>query len=488
MPEFGLRPPPKGGRPPARQPGTPTSDVTTTSSNGHHGTSPATSPRADDVSDVANAERLATACGRHFRWVPQWGTYIRWDGRRWAPDTRCQIIEEAKAVARQLVKVAAAIPAEERALLALRLREATAVLRLSRIDAMITLARPLLVVEPDELDRDPLILNVANGIIDLQTGEWSLHQPERLLTKLAPVEHHRDAKCPRWHRFLERILPDPVTREYVARVIGYCLTGRTDEQLLFFLHGAGENGKNTLVDTMALILGDYACTAEPDLLLYRRDAHPTGEADLLGRRLVLCSEADQSRQLNEALVKRHTGDATLKARKMRQDFWEFTPTHKLVLLANHQPSIRGTDHAIWRRMRQIPFEVRITKQERVTGLYRVLADEEGPGILAWAVAACRRYLADGLGETPPAVRDATAKYRAEMDQVGRFLADRCQLDSGAVVSSDHLWWAYREWCAAHGERPRGDHEVAAALKSRGLHNRKHGDKRRWHWFGIRLVD
>src|SRR5262245_61474280 len=121
-------------------------------------------------------------------------------------------------------------------------------------------------------------------------------------------------------------------------MLGYCLTASTREQMLAIFWGGGSNGKSTLLETMLSVLGaDYAIPVKPELLMRSRgERHPTEVASLFGKRLAIASESDDGRQLNEGLVKQLTGGDKLQARRMREDFWEFSPTHKIVLQTNHK--------------------------------------------------------------------------------------------------------------------------------------------------------
>ena len=236
-----------------------------------------------------------------------------------------------------------------------------------RLDAMIALAKSdaPIPARAADFDADPWLLNVQNGVLNLRTGELMPHAPEHLCSKLAPVTFDAGAHCPTWHAFLHRIFAgDAELIDYLQRWLGYCLTGQVSEQYLHALWGSGANGKSVLIGTVLALLGDYGATAAPELLLARDGKHPTEVADLQGRRFVCSVETDEGRRLAEAAVKSLTGGDTVKARRMHENFWEFSPTHKLALVTNHKPKVTGTDHAIWRRLRLIPFEVTIPDAEQ----------------------------------------------------------------------------------------------------------------------------
>ena len=332
-------------------------------------------------------------------------------------------------------------------------------------------------VRPSDLDRDPWKLNVENGTIDLRTGKLHTHDPADLITKLAPVAYDPSATCPEFEAFLDVVMAgDADLISFLQRAVGYTLTGDVREQVLFLLYGTGANGKTTFVTTMLSVLGDYGLQAEPELLVVRRgDVHPTGVADLVGSRLAVCAEVEQGRWLAEALTKQLTGGDRIKARRMHRDFFEFDATHKLYLAANHKPVIRGTDHAIWRRILLVPFAVTIPAHKQDRDLLDKLK-EELPGILAWAVRGCLEWKKSGLAP-PAAVKAATDAYREEMDTLADFIADRCTIAPGAKVKVGELRKAYEEWCEKTGEKPLGARLFGQLLTARGHEPDRDGNTR-----------
>jgi len=326
----------------------------------------------------------------------------------------------------------------------------------SGIDNMIALARtePEIVASPAAFDSDHFLLNVLNGTIDLRTGDLRPHNRADMITKLAPVEYDAGALAVEFQRYLDKSLPDLEVRKRIQLFLGYSLTGSVREQEFDFWIGKGGNGKNVLADVVCAALGDYAMTGAPELLLEKKnEAHPTELADLEGRRLVVCSEIEQGRAWAEARIKQITGDRTIKARRMKQDFIEFPSTSKLIVLANTKPRVRGTDDGIWRRMRLVPWAIQVPKAEQDKGLLDRLIADELPGVLAWLVRGCLEWQQHGL-PSAKAIDIATADYRADQDVLGLWIRDRCRLDSGAWQATDELHKDYLAWCTAeHIERP-----------------------------------
>jgi len=186
-------------------------------------------------------------------------------------------------------------------------------------------ALPELSALPTELDVDPHLFNTPGGTLDLSTGRTHPCWPGDFLTKVTGCPYEPGARSPEWDTFLAATLPDADVRAFLQRVVGLALVGKVIEHVLPILTGTGRNGKGTFVRTVAAALGSYAIEAEPDLFMARERAHPTGQLDLRGVRLATCQETDDGRRLDVAAVKRLTGGDTIRARKMRQDFIEFTP-------------------------------------------------------------------------------------------------------------------------------------------------------------------
>lgn len=359
------------------------------------------------------------------------------------------------------------------------------------IHAMIAMAASDLAIGSEELDTDPWLFNVENGTIDLRTGEMREHRREDFITKMAPVSFDPVADCPLWLKFLDQIFQDHTELPtYMQRLVGYCLTGVTEEHVLPFLHGVGANGKSTFIETVLKVFGfDYAMKAAPDLLMAKRgESHPTDRADLFGKRFVACVETEEGRRMAEALTKELTGGDRVRARRMREDFWEFTPTHHVWLAGNHKPTIVGTDNGIWRRIKLIPFDVVIPDAEQDKKLPAKLADEL-PGILNWALAGCLDWQREGMRE-PAIVQAATSEYSEEMDEVGQFIDDFCQRGD-FMAPGGELFKAFQE--AVPNSRI-NNHSFGARLRQKGFlnHDPATGKEYRTNkgkkgWKGLRLL-
>jgi putative DNA primase/helicase len=341
---------------------------------------------------------------------------------------------------------------------------------------MLELAKSEVPVSPDELDADPWLLNCPNGTVDLRTGEMRPHKRENLLTKMAGADYRSEATAATWKAFLERVLPSDELRGFVQRSSGYSATGDTSEQCMFINHGSGANGKSTFQEAIATALGDYATRTPTEMLLAKRTGGiPNDVARLKGARFVTSSETEEGRRLAESLVKDLTGQDTISARFMRAEWFDFKPSHKLWLSTNHKPEIRGTDNAIWRRIRLIPWAVVIPPKKQDRKLPDKLRDDL-PGILAWIVRGCSEWIRGGL-KAPEEVRRATGEYRAEMDQLAAFITDCCEVNQDQRAYASDLYKAYKLWCEDAGERRDTQTKFGRRLTEKGYENGGKGGAR-----------
>jgi putative DNA primase/helicase len=437
----------------------------------------------EHLTDMGNARRLVVLFGTSLRYCNQLGWFV-WTGRRWEPDQNGAVERFAKSTVRAIYNEAAAADDKD-----LREKIATHAHRSendARIKAMIALARTEgeVIVRQSELDADPWLLNVENGTLDLRTAELRLHRREDLLTKKIPIVFDPEATCPTWLVFLERVTAgNRDSIRFIQKAVGYSLAGSTREQVFFILYGTGANGKSTFIIVVSSLLGDYALQTRTETLMAKRgDAIPNDVARLAGARFVSAIETEGGRRLAESLVKQMTGGDRMTARFLHHEFFEFEPSFKLWLAVNHRPRIVGTDHAIWRRIRLIPFNTVIPETERDPRLADKLRAEL-PGILGWAVEGCALWLHEGL-KSPEAVTVATAAYREDSDPLAAFLDDRCSVEPHAEVGKGELYKAFKEWAEQAGERQLSQKEFSQRISERGFAEDR--TKKQRLWLGLRL--
>ena len=351
---------------------------------------------------------------------------------------------------------------------------------------MVSLAQSTVPITPEGLDVNPWLLTCLDGTINLKTGELGPHRKEHFISQLAPVHYDPDMDCPLWFPFLDRIMDGNYQLiSFLQRAIGYSLTGETTEQCLFIFYGSGANGKTTFLQAINAMLGDYAMqTPTETLLVKQKGAMPNDVARLKGARFVTASEAESEQRFAESLIKQMTGGDTLSARFLHQEWFDFTPTHKIFLGTNHKPVIKGTDHAIWRRIKLVPFEVTIPENEWDLRLAEKLKAEL-PGILAWAVEGCLEWREKGSG-MPEEVKSATESYRNEMDSLGEFLKDCCIENPSFEVRTKDLYEAHFNWCERNGEKPMTKRVFGSKLKQRSFTSVRMKPNQARGWKGIAL--
>jgi putative DNA primase/helicase len=355
----------------------------------------------------------------------------------------------------------------------------------ARIMASVELTKCEVPITPDEFDTDPFLLNCPNGTVDLRTGQLRPHRRADYITQLCPTPYYPNPTCPTWERFLRDVFArDERMIAFIQRLLGYGLTGSVSERILPIFYGGGANGKSTLLNTFMAVLGDdYARPAPASLLMCKRnESHPTEIASLFRKRFVSCIETKDGARMNEELIKQLTGNDKLTARRMREDFWDFDPTHKLVVATNHKPQVLGQDDAIWDRIRLVPFNVRFAEDQRDKDLPQKLL-AEAPGILAWAVTGCVAWWKDGL-QTPPQVKVATSEYRTEEDRIGEFIEEECMAEGTAKLGDLH--GRYTTWSRGRGEYPLSNKRFAQALDRFGYEKHKSSGVMVYHAISLRV--
>ena len=413
--------------------------------------------------DLGNAERFVRRHGEDVRFCYQWRRWLVWTGIRWERDESGTVTRLAKETVRSIYREAAGTeePAERKALAQHATRSEAA----SSIKAMLEMAKPEVPVSPDDFDRDPWLLNAPNGTVDLRTGELREHKQEDMITKVVGAEYDPEAGAPTWDAFFERVQSEEEVREFLRRAAGYSATGDTSEQCMIINHGSGANGKSTFQEILSSTLGDYAMRTPTETLLAKRSGGvPNDVARLQGARFVTASETESGRRLAESQIKDLTGQDTVSARYMRAEWFDFQPTHKLWLSTNHKPEVRGTDDAIWRRIRLVSWPVTIPPSEQRRQLLAELRAEL-PGVLAWIVRGCLDWRHQGL--RPPAeVEIATVEYREDMDVLASFIADCCEPTVDGWTYARDLYLTYRWWCTETGERPETQKRFGRRLRHR----------------------
>ena len=423
--------------------------------------------------DLGNAQRLVDRHGLNLCYVVEWGKWLIWRDGRWNVDNSFEIERLAKETVGAMWVEAEKLDGDE-ARTSLR-RHALKSEAASRILAMIALAKSEegVPISASQLDADAYLLGVQNGVIDLRTLTFREGRREDYVTKFCGTHYDAEAKCPNWHRFLDRIMDrNQDIIEYLQRFDGYGLTGSVAEEVMRILWGRGKNGKSTYRETKRLLLGDYSDTCGVDVLIQKHDAGAATPqmAKLKGLRHISVNETRENGKLSEERVKNLTSNEALEARFLNQNPFTFMPTHKADITTNHKPIITGTDEGIWRRIHLIPFNVTIPEEERDEHYREKYLVLELPGILNWMLEGLRKYNENGL-KPPEEIQAATKDYRTEMDVIEQWLENNCLRNTGLSQPLQELYKNYVNYVGnevGHGAATLTKRKFGDALSEKGF--------------------
>jgi putative DNA primase/helicase len=388
-----------------------------------------------------------------YRYVAANFRWMLWNGARWQPEKTLAAFDAARALCREAGDARAKIVA--------------AVATLARTDRRIA-------ATIEQFDADHDLLTAGAVAVDLKNGQE--RPPSRLdyCTKQASIAPApAGTPCPLWTKFLNRVTADnDALIGFLKRYLGYCLTGHVNEHVFAFLYGTGANGKGTFLKTVGTILADYCAISPIEMFLRSKfDRHPTEVARLHKVRLTIAQETPKGKSWDEGKIKNLTGGDQLSGRFMRGDFFDFDPTHKIIIAGNNKPSLHSVDEAIRRRFLIVPFTVSIPAKERDP----LLADKlkaEHPAILRWMIEGCLDWRRVGL-VVPTIVRDASEDYFADQDLVEQWLADCVNvLDTLAFTPSRALFKSWKQWCDARNLNVGTEKALVEMIENKGYEHKR----------------
>jgi putative DNA primase/helicase len=421
-------------------------------------------PTAEDSIALAFAGRHA----HELRYVAKWGRWLSFDGVRWQHDETLHAFDRVRDICREV-----AVECDKPVSAVASAKTVAAVERLAKADRR-------LAATSAQWDADGWLFNGNDATIDLRTGTGRAPTPADFITKMAACGcAPTGALHPLWDEFLDRVTDsDSALQEFLQRYAGYCCTGFTVEHAFVFAYGTGANGKSTFTRTIAGMLGDYATAADMSTFTVTKvEQHQTDIAKLLGARLVVANETQKGKRWDETKIKNLTGGDTVSARFMRQDFFDYVPSFKLIISGNHKPRLDSVDEAMKRRLLLVPFTVEIPPKERDPALAEKLK-AEWPAILRWAVDGTLQWQRIGLAP-PPKVRDATEAYFKDQDTLGQWLED-CTEDSGAfaLTCTAELFASWKSWCETRNLKPGSEMSFSMGLADKGFEKTKDPTSRR----------
>ena len=438
---------------------------------GDGGVSDAPSPPISH-GDIRNGRAFAHQWRGRLLYLTTRERWLIWRSERWQLCDRGEEMECAKAVSAALLKTAKEVYVADQPTGQKLLQEAKAAHNLPKLKAMLTLATSEagMSVKETDLDANPMLLGVQNGVVGLRTGRLLPNKPELLVTRFCDADFDPLAQCPRWLEFLNQVFDgDTDTIESVQRLLGYTLTGLVTEEVMVICYGHGSNGKSVFSNVVHHILATYSRTAPSSMLATRRadDNGPRNDlAAIAGARYVSINEFQAGDQLDEQTVKLLAGREPIAARFLYQELFEYTPTFTAWLRTNHKPIVRGEDDGIWRRLVLLPFRRKFTDEEKDPRLEEKLMAERD-GILQWFVEGTGKYLKDGL-KLSPLIRREHSSYRTESDLLGEFLNDKTEPDPQQKVLQRELFGKWKDWCEANNLRCTSKKSFTQRLSERGI--------------------
>lgn len=422
------------------------------------------------LTDTSNAEFINRLFGDKVRFDHKRKRWLVWTDHRWQPDNNNSINRLAIEATRIRYHEASSVSD-------LDLRSKTAKWAIgsesrTRLDAAVGIAKSLLPIADsgDDWDSNLMLLACPNGILDLKTGDFRNGLPEDRITMSANTKFDPAAACPRWIEFLNEVFESNESLIlYIKKILGYSITGSTEEQAVFIGFGPGSNGKSVFFSTIRSILGDYAINAPASL--FQRNTMSTQSNDLAStefKRFLMCSEVLSTARINEQRIKQISGGDPITARYLYSEHFTFMPTAKIWLFVNHRPVVEDDSYGFWRRVRLIPFSRVFSPEEQDKQLVNKLL-AEAPGILNWLLEGCLEWQREGLNPTPQIITTATKEYQTENDDLAEFLFDFVATNPEDQVQSLEIYKSYQTWCEEHGLKGKD-------ILSNNAFGRRMGDK------------
>lgn len=451
-------------------------------------------PQPTPLGDVYNAEFLLARHQEEIRYCPTWHVWLEWTGTHWQRDSGdmsggAALMSYARETLRVIGKYGADTGNKK------LIKHFQTSMNHAPLSKMIRQAAsmPEVIVEPDQLDQQAMLLNCANGTLDLHTGTLLAHTKEHYLTRCLSTSYEPRATCPEWQKFLWRIMDGHTDQArarrliaFLQRVLGYTLTSSTQERCFFLLHGPTTTGKSTFVHVAKHLLGPYSKQADMETFIHKDRGEIRNDlARLAGVRLVSALESDKDKKIAMALMKQMAGGTDeITARFLHAEHFDFKPEFKIFLATNDPPRADPDDAAFWKRVKLIPFTVQIPDHEQDHDLDAKLLAEL-PGILAWCVQGCLAWQQEGLAE-PPEVMGATQAYRDDNDGVQEFLTACCVVDPTNAQYQTEATTLYTAYKSYTGEASLSQNSFSRTLTSKGF-GKHSGSHNKQYRTGIGLM-
>lgn len=256
-------------------------------------------------------------------------------------------------------------------------------------------------------------------------------------------------------------------REFILRILGYSLTGHTDEQAIFLLHGSGGNGKTVLFDVLRGVLGKFVGSIDKRTLVEGDDAtHYLTRLE--GLRLAVISETSSDDVWDDGRLKALVGEQVIHARKLYENGRDYTISAKIFVYTNTLPRSKARDNGFYRRLRPIPCDMVVHQENRIKNYGAVMVQEEGEAIFKLLVDQAALWYEQGLPPVPASMEEVLQFYRSDNDQLGEFVASETEKVKEAISPGKVLYDRYLLWVQAKSLNPLSNQSFYRELENRGF--------------------
>ncbi|WP_102272456.1 DNA primase family protein [Cytobacillus massiliigabonensis] len=302
--------------------------------------------------------------------------------------------------------------------------------------------------EEEDLNPDPYILNVKNGLLDLRTMEVKPHTPEYISTIQINANYNPNAKSIYFKKFLNEAVPDMQIQQVLSEIIGYSLTFfYNSKKRIFLFYGQKNTGKSTILNVTLEALLPKVAKLHRQLTEFADDKY--AGADLLGKTVNIYGDLSSKALTDTGTMKNLTGKDGISAQHKFGHSFDFVNKSKFVFSTNKLPqnSSSDTSDAFYERVMIIPFEKQKKQDEIDETLERNIIDNDLDYILLWVIAGLKKFINSGFKFTDSAeIQRRVANYEKENNTVLQFVEDCCVVGEDEYVTPNDFMKLYELYC------------------------------------------
>jgi len=364
-----------------------------------------------------------------------------------------------------------------------RIKEESEDPKVTTTDRVSRMAKDELYRPGEIFDRNPNIVVVKNGVLELSGGAiLREHRPEDYALYGMPVEYDPDTTAEEWHgKVLSRLSPG--VRDFLQEYVGYSLTPDMSHETAVWIYGPRGGGKSTLVETITALFGDRAGTLTLSAIGER-----FGLSNIPGKTLLKATEQPKdflkATDILSALISGESVEIDIKNKHR----FDYASTAKILWAMTDLPTVRDANSGIFRRIKVVRWPCELDPEVRDRGLKERLVEHELPGILNWALEGLRRLRERGEFLEPEEVKAESDQFKDDSDVIGQFIAEECATGKDLQVETKVLHNRYREWAEDAGHGVMGRIPFGRAISERGYPSRVSNSVRFFHGIAVRRVD